>query len=277
MKDSKIRSFFNMMKMNLFQSIISFKFIVLTCGIILVFYASAWDTLQLLIKGKFSGYSSMVSLFSSIIGLDRFKSVIIILLASIYTSSFCEDWNSRFLHMIVARSSVRMYAWARLTANACAILFSFLGSVLVFSISFSYLFHLPMVNHKEILQIISNFSPYENIVKNYPGILYILLITLIFGLSVVFLCTVGMVFTVYFPNKFVAIAMPFIAYYILCSLTLFFPEPLSFFGLSTGVKLIPLGALGNFLYTIGVLTGLWLLSCFYFEIILEKRLENEIL
>lgn len=242
-----------MFRLNVIENIFSIRFFAITLILCLLFIFSQFDVVYGMAVGNFMGYSDIVGLYVNVMHFDRFKPLMIILLSGIFTTEFCKEWVSHFDRFILMRCSVKGYIYGKVLGNVAAIYSSMAIAVTVFCLFIHFYLKLDLLDYSIMESQINAYIPYGKVVMEGNPILYIIIISTIFATGVIFLTLLGMVISLYFPNKFVALASPYISYYLLCSITLFFPEPLEFLGIFMGTVTISGNAGLNFLYNMGVL------------------------
>lgn len=249
----KLFDIWRMFRLNVIENIFSIKFFTITLMLCILFIFSQFDVVYGMATGKYMGYSDIVAIYMNIMHFDRFKPIMIILLSIIFTTEFCKEWISHFDRFILTRCSVKGYIYGKILGNIVAIYCSMAIATTVFVLFFHLYFKLDFVDYSDMESQINGYWPYGDIIFKGNPIWYFVIISTIFATAVIFLTLLGMVISLYFPNKFVALAAPYICYYLLCSITLFFPEPLEFLGISMGTASVGNNMLINFLYNMGIL------------------------
>lgn len=270
-ENGALKSIWMLIKMNLVQNMFTLKFIVVTLLISGVFFLAAFDTIRYLLGGDFSGQSDIVCVFSNLMGTDRFKPIMIILLAGMSTTAFCKEWMSHYDRFILSRCSVTSYVYGKVISNIIEIYVSMGVAVFIFIFILHFGFHMDFVNYNNLEFTQNSFFPYQDFIINGYPVVYILITSFIFSTGVIFFSLLGMIFSMYFPNKFVALATPYISYYVLCTITLFFPDPFVILGISSGLVFLEKGALLNFLYCFFFFAILIFLSSLFIKEKVKRR------
>lgn len=260
-----------MFRLNVIENVFSIRFYAITLLLCILFIFSQFDVISGMAEGKFMGYSDVIGLYINVMHYDRFKPLMIILLSGIFTTEFCKEWISHFDRFILTRSSVKGYIYGKVLGNVIAIYSSMAIAVTVFILFFHFYLKLDIVDYSIIESQMNGYAPYGNIISGGKPILYFVIISTIFATGVIFLTLLGMVISLYFPNRFVALASPYISYYLLCSITLFFPEPLEFLGIFMGTITISDYMGLNFLYNIGILIFLIIIASVGIRRKVERR------
>lgn len=137
---------------------------------------------------------------------DKFKIVLVMLLAALHTNSFCKDDNTHYLRMILNRTNVVCYTQARFLTNTVFItLLSVLGFVLS-AVILSPFFPIHSLVEKYDFY-------YDNLAANFP-VLYLLLMGFQFGILVAAFSSIGLVFSSFQPNAFVSIGLTGLIFFI---------------------------------------------------------------
>ncbi len=144
---------------------------------------------------------------------DVFKVVIVTVLSSIYTASFCRDLNSQYLRHIFCRTDLYTYSIARFLVNLCVIIavtiLAFYGfTLVVMAMGF------PLISYKARGLISSSY--YIDFAKACP-VGYIGLMGLQLGVVAALCSSIGLLFSVYQPNSFVSIGCSALVFYVLMS------------------------------------------------------------
>ncbi len=69
-----------------------------------------------------------------LMSFDTFKGIFVVLMAGIYTNSFCKDDNGKYLRMLLNRMDVATYTQCRFLANLLTILITSMCSFYVYTI-----------------------------------------------------------------------------------------------------------------------------------------------
>lgn len=249
----KCYDIWRMFRLNVIENVFSIRFFVITLLLCILFIFSQFDVVYGMEEGKFMGYSDIIGLFINVMHYDRFKPLMIILLSGIFTTEFCKEWISHFDRFILTRCSVRGYIYGKILGNVVAIYSSMAIAVTVFILFFHFYVKLDIIDYSILESQMNGYAPYGNVILGGKPILYFVILSTIFATGVILLTLLGMVISLYFPNIFVALASPYISYYLLCSITLFLPGPMEFIGIFMGTVTISDYMGLNFLYNMGIL------------------------
>lgn len=196
----------------------------------------------------------------TLLDFDRFKPLLILAAAFSCSGGFCEDWNQKYIHAILVRTSVKKYAVSKLLASALSVFAVLCAGILLYA------------------AVLSCFIPLRQPDSAVTGTVWIhtFLMILPFVLGSIFLTLAGQLLSTYIPDKMIAYSSPFLLFYLLSALTFKLPEQFYFLGwISTGLKVdrsidIP-GVFWKFSIFTLLSAGVGVL--FYIQI--KRRLEHE--
>ena len=195
------------LRMELSRAFRPFRMLVVVAAIVILLLGSDWNLIHDLMEYGFIEFLGIADKLEDILTFDTFKCVFVILLAGLYTNSFCKDDNSKYLRMILSRVDVTTYTQCRFLANLCV--------VLVVSISCFYLCAvcmspvMPLIYERNILY-------YIEIAESHP-ILYIGMCGYMMGLVAAASSSVGLLFSVYKSNSFVSIGISGLVFFVAIS------------------------------------------------------------
>lgn len=182
---------------------------------------------------------------------DRFKSIMVILLSGIYAFGISDDLQQQFMPTIMARGVTSFdYVTSKIAANTLAIVSASMGGFLFFLILISPLFPL---EGREGFQ--SGVTGFYSVVEtgDFPW-MYGVLSGLQFGLAISFLTNISMMISIWVPSRYIAIAIPYVLFYILYAFTMVLPRQIDFWWLSSCWIVLQTDDFWlNFLYSNGIL------------------------
>ncbi len=183
--------------------------VVLMLSLILLI-GSDWELISFILQeGGYINIGSVETLLR-LFGMDTFKCVMVVLLAGLYTNSFCKDDNSRYLRMILARTDITTYTQCRFIANLCVVILVAVIALYLYVIVMSPF--MPLMPEKG-----TNFDFfYLGIAIKYP-ILYVGMTGYIFGLVTTACSSIGLLYSTFRPNSFVSIALSGLVFYVALS------------------------------------------------------------
>lgn len=208
------------------------------------------DILRTIYYGhSLKGYD-IIGIYNFIIHYDRFKIVLLVIIASIYGNSYCVDFNSHSLKYIVIKSNLKIYIISKCLAISISSIIAYAGGIIIYFLLLSI--KIPLVETKDNLFPASTYASFENLTPfNYP-LLWIILTSFLFILSILALCMAGFYISIYWPDTLVAICFPTIIYFSLISATFFFPEIFYLPSYGNNVVLISSNPWINYFYKIWI-------------------------
>ena len=199
------------LKMELVRAFRPSKVILVAVLNAMLLFFSNFEVLAQMFQYGYDDTIGSVEQLIILMGFDTFKCVMVVLLAGLYTSSFCKDDNTHYLRMILARTDVTTYTQCRFIANLLVVVATSIVSL--------YVFILLMSPWKPLVadDVAMNSSYYyKTIVANYP-ILYVGMTGLVFGLVTTACSSLGMLYSAYKKNSFVSIAISGLIFYMALS------------------------------------------------------------
>ena len=237
-------SFSHYLKADLRRSVISWRFAGFTLLIPCIMVLSMSEYVGLLFRNGYSSSYSVMDRLFEILVFDRFKPTMVVLLSSLYCFALGDDLKTGFYLQELTRGSRRAYVVSKLSANAICVIFSSVLGFLLFSLLASRFMPLRSTGTHS-----TSFGPWQILVESPFPLLYPIATALQFSVYVVFLTTVSIWITVFRPNRFLALAVPYALFYVLYAVTAFLPMPLWVWYISSSVSVLPTtGFLSNFLY-----------------------------
>lgn len=263
---NKRRVFF-MGFMQIFQSPLFYLAIIGLCGMCFI---SVWQYLTGM-DGNFKG-TNVLYFFEIFIDLTMFKKLVVIFAAIPFAASFCSDWNCQYIKPVVIRSGVRKYTWSKVTiCFISAFLTVFVGLIIFILLLSLKMPILPVENIQD-----SVVAPFAPLATGPLPILYILARVFVFSLAAALWSVVGLAISAYIPNRFVAIASPVIASYLLEELTSYLPGWLNIYYLERSRNVIKEGPAVSFIYFCFIFILLAIISGLIFSRQVRRRVQNEV-
>lgn len=248
-------------KMNLSQIFSSYIFYLSIILVAVVCYIST--------KQYMGPDIDIVYTIELLISLSMFKKLLLVLASIPFVASFCSEWNDGYIGNVVLRCGVKKYSRAKIwSCTLASFLTMFFGLTLyIVILSFSY----PLYN-----SMINNNTLYSKLLSS-SSLVYLYVYVTIFSLAISFWSVLGMVVSVYIPNKFVALSSPIIFSYLIEELTVRFPKFINIYNLSRGDVNFNNSMIISFVYNIGILIFLITLLSFLFRKIVGRRVSNELI
>lgn len=192
--------FWKTLKMEFFRAM-RFSRIILIIGLInLLLLGSDLNYLISAIKSSYDTSSGSIDMLHMLLGMDTFKTIMIVLLAVLHTGSFCKDDNSHYLRLILSRVDVTIFTQCRYLANLFATLITSILSFYVYIGIMSFL--MPVISEQGLI----HSYYYKDIASKYP-LLYVGMCGVVFGLVAVACSSIGLLYSVYHSDSFVSIAI----------------------------------------------------------------------
>ncbi|MBC8059812.1 MAG: hypothetical protein H7Y18_04020 [Clostridiaceae bacterium] len=206
---------FQVFSMDIKRAFGSIGFFVAVLGVGIVYYTGARTLF---------GYADILLMFKYVTEASSFNHIVILFCVLPYTTSFCSDWNSKYIRLVVIRMGPLKYAVCKIITCAVSS-----GTAMVLGI---ILFILPLTLRIPLVDTYSRFSSYESFVTTLGGgfllnghyIMYFAVYIYLMFLTAAFWSIVGLCASTYIPNKFVALFTPFIGLYVLSNITSKFPN-----------------------------------------------------
>ncbi|MFA9378531.1 MAG: hypothetical protein ACERKZ_17555 [Lachnotalea sp.] len=255
MKDS-----IRFVKSEIYRAMLSRRFVISVLCMMMVCFISIHDTIQNLISYGNKFDDSIVSVIKTMIGFDRFKVLIVVLSAIIYTDSYCSDFQTHYINLVYSRIGVRAYAICKCMVNFIISMFSILLSLGGFALILRT--QIPLVIMDDMNE--SMYAPYYDMIQSHYAIWYLIMLIFTFALAISFLNILGLLFSTFFNNKYVAFSVPFICFYLLSTLTFYLPDSLYFLGFVSFNIEISDNMFINILYNTTFLLGLYFLIGYQF-------------
>lgn len=244
--------------------------ILLTAGLIaLGWICSDMEGLRYRLLEGYTETLGSVEWFWATMGQEALKCVMVILLAGLYTNSFCKDNNSSYLRMILTRTDAKTYTICRFLANFCVIL--------VTSVMAYYLLVLllrpwmPLLPNTDYVDV----GYYSDMALAYP--LWIVGITgLTFGLVSAASSSIGLLYSAYKSNSFVSIALSGLIFWIAMDYNPFGSRFFDWNGLVSMVNMIgrDVPIIYTFLWSIVYMLGIVGICGFLFYRRMKWRVKN---
>ena len=184
----------NAMKMDAKRSICSVKMIIIIVALVFTLIFSSWDMIRASKKDIFA--CGVIDMLGTALMMDKFKVLMVMFTAGIYTAGFCYDFKHHYIRMILARTDLISYSISKFIVNTVAVVFACIASF--------YLFLVVAVGFLGAnLTQIKTVPCYYQIGYKFP-VLYIGMMRLQFGMVCAMSCAVGMLFSVFQPNTLFA-------------------------------------------------------------------------
>ena len=202
--------FWKTLKMELVRAMRPSKIFVALALITILLLGSDWNYFVNAIKNAYDESTGSIDMLLLLMGMDKFKCIIVVILGSVYTGSFCKDDNSHYLRLLLNRVDVTTYIQCRFLAN-------FLVTILVSVVAF-YIYVFVM---SPLMPLISVNGPgpghyYMDIVSKHPW-LYVGMVGIVFGLVAAACTSIGLLYSAYHADSFVSIAISGLVFFLALS------------------------------------------------------------
>lgn len=260
-----MKGIFPALSMDIRRAFGSVGFFLAAFGVCMVYYAGA---------RTFFSYADILFMFKYATGGSSFNHVLLLFCALPYTTSFCNDWNSKYIRSVVARMGTRRYALCKIISCALSS-----GTAMVLGI---ILFTLPLTLRIPLVDTSSRLANYQQFITTLGGgfllnghfIMYFIVYIYLAFLAAAFWSVLGLCVSAYIPNKFVALFTPFIGLYVLAYITSKFPIWLQLNKITNGDCIIN-GTFVSIIYATIFVTVLIACVGLLFYKTIERRLSNE--
>lgn len=217
-------------------------------------------------KGGSAAY--FVDLF---FGLSMYKKLVTLFAAIPFAASFCSDWNCQYIKPLVLRGGLRRYVWSKVCTcfySAFAVVFFGMALFTLLLCGFMPLFPADLTNTVR--------PPFGPLAYGPVPFLYLAAQIAVFSLVTAFYVVTGLAVSAYIPNRFVAVAAPIIASYLLEHLSYFLPVWLNLSVFTHSADVIHRGPALSFAYFFFVLLALSALAGLLFGRQVKRRVRNEV-
>lgn len=109
----------NAMKMDAKRSICSVKMIIIIVALVFTLIFSSWDMIRAS-KKDILAYG-VIDMLGTALMMDKFKVLMVMFTAGIYTAGFCYDFKHHYIRMILARTDLISYSISKFIVNTVAV------------------------------------------------------------------------------------------------------------------------------------------------------------
>lgn len=261
--------------MDIRRCFLSWRFLAIIFAITIICIISMSESWSAIFSGKVRDTMSSADQLNKMMYFDRFKPLLIVVLAAVYSNSFAEDWNHRYFRFIFSRSGLKSYAWSRIIITILGVVIATICGFLLFGIVMYPWMRIGGI--EGIFQTEQCFSEFPELLLGPIPAIYFVIQGWNFGLSASCIALTGLWLTVKKPNSFVGIGGTFFVFYFLFAVSIWIlPEGLSFMGVSSmiGVGLYVQSLSEKLLYHTIYLLVCNLIPALGFYLSLRKRWKN---
>lgn len=214
-------------------------------------------------------YGDVVRHVESFLNIGIYRKAMAVFGAIPFTANFTDEWTSGVTMQCITRKSIKQYAVSNIMFCAFTAFFTVFAGMMLFPglYSLAIPFYVPDGNPHNYL-----FGQF--LIGGHEWI-YLTLKIFVFAVSCAMWAVMGMLLSVFFPNKYVAICSPFVASYLVERITIQFPDNLNLWYISLSFVDFKSDLLG-FIYCIGIFAAISVLCGFAFVFLIRKRVQNEI-
>lgn len=146
---------------------------------------------------KTVGISNM---YHSSLQSDSYTMVYVVLLSSLCVGSFCKDYNSRYLRVILGRTDTLSYTISKFLAHLMAVSAALLAATIIYVLYF-YMNGFSITAEEQTYMHI-----FADIEYKFP-LMYILMLWVNLSLNIAVFGAMGMAFSAYQPNSFISLGI----------------------------------------------------------------------
>lgn len=217
------------------------------------------------------GYGSVSYHVDIFLGLAQYRNCLILFGALPFAANFADEWNSGIVKECIARKGVKKYALSNLlfcwVSSAAAV---FLGMWLFMCIDslfvpWSYVSPNP------------HYFIFEEYLRIGRGEVYLFFAAVVFASSCACWAVMGMLLSVFFPNKYVALCTPLIVCYFIQRISMPAPYWVNLHHISLSCfpyEYFNSNILG-FLYCVGVYGAIAAVCGSVFYVVLKRKVQND--
>lgn len=218
------------------------------------------------------GYDSVSYHMQIFLNLAQYRNCLILLSALPFAANFADEWNSGVVKECIVRKSVKKYAVHNLLfCWFSAFIAVFLGLWLFMCIDSLFV---PWSD----INLNPSYTIFEEYLRNGQGEIWLFFASIIYASSCACWSVMGMLLSVFLPNKYVAICMPLIACYFILRITRMAPNWVNLHHISLSnfpYEYFNSHFLG-FLYCVGIYAAIAAACGAVFCFALKRKVQNEV-
>lgn len=206
--DRMINMYLSLLQANFSRAIISWRFLVGICGVSLVLGIGSF--------GAMNDHEDVLSL-TMLSGTGNFVLIVLLLPLIPFATSFAAEWEERAIAFWLIRTGVRTYASCKVIVSAVTGFFTTFVGIMLYAVILS--FFLPF-HH-----VYNTGDAYEILLLQEMPVSYLFFSTAHLSLSSAIFAVLALWISTYFPNRFSALALPAVIYFVVYRLTRFWELP----------------------------------------------------
>lgn len=257
--------------MELYRAFSSKRFWIITVLIFVVMLASVSEFISaVMVYGRAS--VGILEKLYEILVFDRFKALVILFLSGVVSYTVSDDLSSHFVRTMFEKVTVSEYVTVKILVNLISVITAVMIAFFLFFAFGRVVLGMPFFSVYN--DGADNFGYYAAVLKHVPW-LYIPLSAILFGLFGTAMTTFGMAVSAMYPGRYLAYAFPFGLFYLLHSFSSYFPGPLCFWYICSGVRVLEVkGFIPNYMYGTGMFLCLTLIGGFWLYRNMQRRFKN---
>ena len=267
-KQTRRKNLRGLLKSETFRCFCSWHFLLTVFGVVCVCMLGIFQTLTQAVKNQQVRelFSSVQAIEQSLV-FDQYKSLLVAVLAGLYSYTFARDYNYHNIRNLLVRVSYKDYVTTKVLVN--------IGGTIA-SVMLTSFLTIPVMPLESSADISYNSDAFRTLMTNPSGaVLYLVLLGTNFGLAAAALTTAGMALSVWSPNSYVAIGGSVLLFYFLYSVSLLLPDRVSFEWISSGLQSLPSeNPICVAVYHLGFLLICNVFSGLFFYYAVRKRYQN---
>lgn len=222
----------HMIRMDAKRCFFSWRFVSIVVGIAVICIMGMSENWKVIFSGQVRDIMSSADQLNKMMSFDRFKPLLIVALAAVYSNSFAEDWNSRYFRFIFSRAGLKKYACSKIVITIVGVVTAAICGFLLFGI---VMYPWMRIGGMEgVFQTESCSSEYPELLTGSVPIVYFIIQGWNFGLSASCMALAGLWITVKKPNSFIGIGAPFFVFYFVYAISIWLlPSNLEFTAISS--------------------------------------------
>lgn len=218
--------------------------------IALVCLVSQADVLRNIYMGFSLQGFDLIGIYNFIIHYDRFKILLLIIITSIYSNSFCQEYQSGSIRYILQRCGMKAYVFSKYVSILISGNIAYaagLGCALMI-----WRTKMPFVEHGVAWMGAEQYLSFETLTPQEYPLIWLMATAFLSAFSMLCLSCVGFYISLFLTDSFIVICMPAVLYFSFTGLTSFFAEIFFLPSYGNNVVLVSDNMWLNYAYKISV-------------------------